>query len=277
MDAQTVIDEMKVLAQIDPQFEIKRRIDFIQKKMLDSGMKSLVLGISGGIDSTTCGRLAQLAINNLNTQFPDNRYRFYAVRLPYDTQADEEDAQTSLNFICADRDLVINIKPGAEAIHQEVLNCFAKSNLTTQSDSAIDFAKGNVKARTRMIVQFEIAGLLNGLVLGTDHSAENVTGFYTKYGDGACDITPLFGLNKRQVRQVADALGAPKKLIEKTPTADLECLEPSKADEDVLGLSYDQIDDFLEGKPVTEEVKEKIINIYTLTEHKRQPIPTIYT
>jgi len=233
--------------------------------------------ISGGIDSTTCGRLAQLAINSLNTQFPDNHYRFYAVRLPYDTQADEEDAQTSLKFIAADHNLVINIKTGAEAIHQEVLNCFAKSNLTTQSDSAIDFAKGNVKARTRMIVQFEIAGLLNGLVLGTDHSAENVTGFYTKYGDGACDIAPLFGLNKRQVRQLANALGAPQKLIEKTPTADLECLEPSKADEDALGLSYDQIDDFLEGKTVSREVKEKIINIYMLTEHKRQPIPTIYT
>lgn len=277
MDAQTIIDEMKVLAQIDPQFEIKRRIDFIQTKLLDSGMESLVLGISGGIDSTTCGRLAQLAINNLNTQFPDNHYRFYAVRLPYDTQADEEDAQTSLNFIAADHNLVINIKNGAEAIHQEVLNCFTECNLSTQSDSTIDFAKGNVKARTRMIVQFEIAGLLNGLVLGTDHSAENVTGFYTKYGDGACDIAPLFGLNKRQVRQIADALGAPQKLIEKTPTADLECLEPSKADEDALGLSYDQIDDFLEGKPVSRETNERIIKIYTLTEHKRQPIPTIYT
>ena len=277
MDAQIIIDAMKVLPQIDPQFEIKRRITFIQKKLLESGLKSLVLGISGGIDSTTCGRLAQLAINDLKTQYADNSYCFYAVRLPYDTQADEEDAQTSLKFIGADQNLTINIKPGAEAIHQEVLNCFTESPLTTQSDSTMDFAKGNVKARTRMIVQFEIAGLLNGLVLGTDHSAENVTGFYTKYGDGACDIAPLFGLNKRQVRQIADALGAPQKLITKIPTADLECLEPSRADEDALGLSYEQIDDFLEGKPVSIEVKEKIIKIYTLTEHKRQPIPTIYT
>ena len=127
-----------------------------------------------------------------------------------------------------------------------------------------------------MIVQFEIAGLVSGLVLGTDHSAENVTGFYTKYGDGACDLAPLFGLNKRQIKQIAKTLGAPQKLIEKTPTADLECHSPSKADELALGIEYEKIDDFLEGKPVADEIKEKIIRIYSNTEHKRQAIPTIY-
>ncbi|NOQ79647.1 MAG: NAD(+) synthase, partial [Gammaproteobacteria bacterium] len=128
----------------------------------------------------------------------------------------------------------------------------------------------------RMIVQFEIAGLVSGLVLGTDHSAENVTGFFTKFGDGACDLAPLFGLSKRQVKQVAQTLGAPQELIEKTPTADLECHSPSKADELALGIKYEQIDDFLEGKPVTEEIKEKIIRIYINTQHKRQTVPTIY-
>ena len=128
-----------------------------------------------------------------------------------------------------------------------------------------------------MVIQFEIAGLLGGLVLGTDHSAENVTGFYTKYGDGACDMAPLFGLNKRQVRQIAIKLGAPQRLLEKTPTADLECLEPAKSDEAALGLSYDQIDDFLEARPVAGHVKDRIIQIYVRTEHKRQPIPTIYS
>ena len=72
--------------------------------------------------------------------------------------------------------------------------------MNTLSEAQIDFARGNVKARMRMIAQYEIAGLTGGLVLGTDHSAENITGFYTKHGDGACDLAPLFGLNKRQVR-----------------------------------------------------------------------------
>ena len=139
-----------------------------------------------------------------------------------------------------------------------------------------DFTKGNTKARTRMAVQYQIAGMLNGLVLGTDHSAENITGFYTKFGDGACDLAPLFGLSKRQVRQLAASMGAPAELVHKTPTADLECLDPQKADEQVLGISYDEIDDFLEGKTVSAEVAEKLIAIYLRTQHKRLPIPTVY-
>jgi NAD+ synthase len=127
-----------------------------------------------------------------------------------------------------------------------------------------------------MIAQYEIAGLTQGLVVGTDHSAENITGFYTKFGDGACDLAPLFGLSKRQVRLLAKTLGAPELLVTKTPTADLECDRPGLADEDALGVSYDQIDDFLEGKEVSSEVEEKLIAIYKRTQHKRQPIPTVY-
>ena len=106
--------------------------------------------------------------------------------------------------------------------------------------------------------------------------AENITGFYTKFGDGACDLAPLFGLSKRQVREVAKYMGAPELLVHKTPTADLEELSPQKADEDALNLTYDQIDDFLEGKPLQKEVIEKIIAIYKMTQHKREAIPTIY-
>ena len=277
LDAQTIIQEMKVLPEINVQYEIQRRIEFIQHQLRQSTLKNLILGISGGIDSSTCGRLAQLAIEDLNTKNQGNQYHFYTVRLPHDIQADEEDAQVSLDFIHSEHNLTVNIKAGTDGIHQATLDSLSHEGLLTQSGSAIDFAKGNVKARTRMVIQFELAGLLGGLVLGTDHSAENVTGFYTKFGDGACDLAPLFGLNKRQIRQIARVLGAPEHLIEKTPTADLECLEPAKSDEAALGLSYDQIDDFLEGKTVAEEVKQQIIKIYTRTEHKRQPIPTLYS
>jgi len=276
LDAQTIINEMKVLPEIDPEFEIQRRIAFIQAQIKQSGLKNLILGISGGIDSTTCGRLAQLAVEQLNTQENNTTYQFVAVRLPYGVQADEEDAQTALAFICPSQSLSVNIKPGSDAIHRESLAALKKHDLLKQSEFSLDFAKGNVKARARMVVQFEIAGLLQGLVIGTDHSAENVTGFFTKYGDGACDLAPLFGLNKRQIRQIAKILGAPQALIDKTPTADLECHSPSKADELALGIKYDQIDDFLEGRKVDEAVKDKLIKIYVSTEHKRQSIPTIY-
>ncbi|MCL4122083.1 UNVERIFIED_CONTAM: hypothetical protein GTU68_010557 [Idotea baltica] len=252
---------MKVIPNIDPAFEVERRVSFIKSKLMESGCATLVLGISGGIDSTTCGRLAQLAVEQLNQNKNDS---FIAVRLPYDIQADEDEAQLALNFIQPTESLTVNIKPGADGIHEKTL------------DTTIDFTKGNTKARTRMAVQYEIAGLLGGLVIGTDHSAENIMGFFTKWGDGACDLAPLFGLSKRQVRELANFLGAPQTLVEKTPTADLECLTPQKSDEQALGLTYDELDDFLEGKDISEETIALIVTIYQKTQHKRDPIPTLY-
>lgn len=274
MNTAQIIAEMRVLPQIDPQFEIRRRIDFIKQRLTASGLKTLVLGISGGIDSTTCGRLAQLAVEELNHTSAD--YQFIAVRLPYATQKDEAEAQQAVDFIRPSKALSVNVQPGADAIHQATWSAMAAQGLATASDAQADFAKGNVKARTRMVIQYHIAALTGGLVLGTDHSAENITGFYTKWGDGACDMAPLFGLSKRQVRLIGKTLGAPEVLVGKTPTADLECMAPQKADEAALGLTYEQIDDFLEGKPVESEVSDKLIGIYLKTQHKRQAIPTIY-
>ena len=270
----TVIEQMRVLPSIDPAFEVQRRVAFIKQHLLNSGLKCLVLGISGGIDSCTLGKLAQMAVDELNLQ--DQGYRFVAVRLPYNVQADESDAQLSIDFIQPSHSVAVNVQPGADAIDRQTTEALSHLDLLPQSESKRDFVKGNVKARTRMVIQYEIAGLLDGLVLGTDHSAENITGFYTKYGDGACDLAPLFGLNKRQVRQVAAYLGAPETIIYKAPTADLESLAPQKTDEQALGLTYDQIDDFLEGKAVNPEVADKLVGIFVRTQHKRVPIPTIY-
>ena len=274
MNQADIVAEMQVLPEIDVQFEIRRRVDFIKYELELSGQKTLVLGISGGIDSCTCGRLAQIAIDELNQD--GEHYHFIAVRLPYATQTDETDAQLSLDFIQPNHSVTVNVQPGTDAIHASTLEALAEQGLADQTADKQDFVKGNVKARMRMIAQYEIAGLLEGLVLGTDHSAENVTGFYTKYGDGACDLVPLFGLNKRQVRQLATELGAPAQIITKTPTADLESLAPSKPDEESLGLSYDQIDDFLEGKKIDPDAEHRLIHIFLTTAHKRQPIATIY-
>ena len=275
MNRQAIIDEMRVLPEIDPQFEIQRRVAFIQGQLTVSGCKTLVLGISGGVDSSTCGRLAQLAVEGLNQQQGTDAYRFIAVRLPYGVQQDEDDAQTSLAFINPSHTVTVNIKEGTDGINSAVCETLADNGLLPDAE-VIDFAKGNLKARARMASQYEIAGMLGGLVLGTDHSAENITGFYTKFGDGACDLVPLFGLSKRQVRLLAATMGAPDSVVHKTPTADLECLSPQKLDEDVLGMSYDDIDNFLEGKEVEEDAAERLIAIYTRTQHKRLPIATVY-
>lgn len=274
---QSIIAEMRVLPDIDVEAEVVRRVDFIKSQLKAARVRTLVLGISGGIDSCTLGRLAQLAVDQLNAETDGHAgYRFIAVRLPYNVQQDEADAQASIDFIQPSQALSVNVQPGADAIHDQTCLALQEHALLPASGSKRDFVKGNVKARTRMVIQYELAGMLDGLVLGTDHSAENITGFYTKYGDGACDLAPLFGLNKRQVRQLADHLGAPAHIVHKAPTADLESLSPQKTDEHALGMSYDQIDDFLEGKPVDPAIAKKLVEIYEKTQHKRVPIPTIY-
>ncbi len=276
MNQQSIIEAMRVLPIIDPAFEIQRRIDFIKSQLKKTQLNTLVLGISGGIDSVTCGRLAQLAVEQLNKQQNTQTYQFIAVRLPYANQDDESDAQLAIQFIQPGKSITVNIQAGVDALHKEVCDSLQQLNLLPNSSEALDFSKGNVKARARMITQYQIAGLLGALVIGTDHSAENITGFFTKWGDGACDLAPLFGLNKRQVRQLAKNLGVPSLLIKKAPTADLEDLNPGKTDEHALGISYEQLDDFLEGKAVPEDICQLIISTFLQTQHKRQPIPTLY-
>ncbi|MEJ8639522.1 MULTISPECIES: ammonia-dependent NAD(+) synthetase [Streptomyces] len=244
--------------------EIERRVAFLAEQLTTTGLRSLVLGISGGVDSTTTGRLCQLAVERVRDA--GHEARFYAMRLPYGVQADEHDAQLALSFIRADLVLTVDIKPASDAALQASL----AADVSFRDDHHQDFVHGNIKARQRMIAQYAVAGAHDGLVVGTDHAAEAVSGFFTKFGDGAADLVPLTGLTKRRVRAVADALGAPAELVWKIPTADLETLDPGKADEDALGVSYDAIDDFLEGKPVDERTFAAIVSRYRLTDHKRR-------
>ncbi|MCC9307839.1 ammonia-dependent NAD(+) synthetase [Kitasatospora sp. RB6PN24] len=244
--------------------EIERRVAFLAEQLTATGLRSLVLGISGGVDSTTAGRLCQLAVERVRAG--GREAEFFAMRLPYGTQADEQDAQLALDFIRPDRVLTVDVKPASDAALAAVL----AGGTVFRDAHQQDFVHGNIKARQRMVAQYAVAGAHDGLVVGTDHAAEAVSGFFTKFGDGAADVIPLTGLTKRRVRAVAEALGAPAALVWKTPTADLETLAPGKPDEEALGVSYDEIDDFLEGKPVGEASFAAIVRRYRLTEHKRQ-------
>lgn len=273
---QKILKEMCVLPSIDVENEIQRRVAFIKRTLKKSYCKTLVLGISGGVDSSTAGRLCQLSVDQLNQEESTEQYQFIAVRLPYAVQKDEDEAQLAVSFIKPSHCVTVNVQAGADGIHESTVAALQNSQANMADNTNFDFVKGNVKARMRMIAQYEIAGLTSGLVVGTDHSAENITGFYTKHGDGACDLAPLFGLSKRQVRALAKQLGAPAILVEKAPTADLEEDQPQLEDEIALGMTYNQIDDFLEGKSVDQEIEDKLIAIYLRTQHKRQPVPTIY-
>ena len=240
--------------------EIQRRIDFIKRTLRQSGCKALVLGISGGVDSLTAGRLCQLAVEQLRTE--GYAARFIAMRLPYKTQADEADAQASLSFITPDHIDTLDIAASVDGL-------MASLTATEASAAHVDFIKGNVKARTRMLAQYAVANLHGGLVVGTDHGAEALMGFFTKFGDGACDLAPLSGLTKTQVRLLASALGAPANLVHKHPTADLEELVPGKLDEHAYGCSYAEIDAYLMGETVSERVRAIVEGAYSKTAHKR--------
>lgn len=263
-EAQCIRDALGVRSSIDPEREIAQRSAFLRDQMLGSGQHALVLGISGGVDSTLAGRLAQLAVEDARKQ--GVAARFYAVRLPYGTQQDEAEARMALEFIAADEVLDIDVKPASDAM----LASLELNGLTFHDAAHRDFVLGNIKARQRMVAQYAIAGTYGGLVVGTDQAAEAAMGFFTKYGDGACDLAPLSGLTKRQVREMTRALGAPSTLVDKVPTADLESLAPQRTDEDALGIRYDDIDAFLEGQPVDDSVRETILAAYYRTSHKRQ-------
>lgn len=263
-----IIKYEHVLPQIDPQKEIRRSVDFLKDYLkANTFLKSYVLGISGGQDSTLAGKLCQMAISEMRSETGDNSYQFIAVRLPYGVQADAQDAADAVAFQRPDQDLVVNIKPAVDAL---------VSTLNEAGQEITDFNKGNIKARERMVVQYAIAGAHNGAVVGTDHAAENFSGFYTKYGDGAADLTPLFRLDKRQGKQMLKFLNCPEHLYHKAPTADLEENKPSLPDEVALGVSYRDVDDYLEGHEVSEEAAEKIESLWRKSEHKRHLPVTVF-
>lgn len=264
---QEIIKELGVKPTIDVQQEIRLTIDFMKEYLQKhTFLKSMVLGISGGQDSTLLGKLAQMAVTELNEE-TEGGYEFIAVSLPYGVQFDEHDRQDALDFIGASKEITINIKEAVDASDKALLE--AGIDLS-------DFAKGNEKARERMKAQYSIAAMYKGVVLGTDHAAEAVTGFYTKFGDGGADLVPLFRLNKRQGRAMLKELGAPEHLYMKIPTADLEEERPAIPDEVALGVTYDHIDDYLEGKQIDSEAQQKIEGYFMRSRHKRTTPVTVF-
>ncbi len=260
-----IMSELHVSSTIDAEAEIQRRVDFLVAYLRKTGARGLVLGISGGQDSTLAGRLCQLAIDARAAELiasAEQPPAFVAVRLPYAVQHDEDDAQLALDFIRPTQVVTFNIRDAVDG--------FANEFVVALGEPITDFNKGNVKARARMIAQYAIAGQRGYLVVGTDHAAEAVTGFFTKYGDGGSDLLPLTGLTKRQGRALLEHLGAAERLYLKPPTADLLDENPGQTDEANLGLSYTDIDDYLEGKSVPDAVAEAIESRYLASEHKRR-------
>ncbi|WP_010479962.1 NAD+ synthase [Thermococcus zilligii] len=199
---------------------IEKIVSFIRGKVDEAGVDGVVIGISGGIDSATVAYLAARALG---------KERVLGLAMPYYENRDVEDARLvceSLGIECR----VINIKPIVDSFIQ---------GLGFEPDRK---SMGNIMARTRMVLLYAHANQMNRLVLGTSNRSEFLTGYFTKWGDGASDYAPLINLYKTEVWEIAKLLGVPRRIIEKKPTAGLW---EGQTDEDELGISYRLLDEIL--------------------------------
>ncbi|MGZ9587184.1 ammonia-dependent NAD(+) synthetase [Paenibacillus marinisediminis] len=263
-----IVKRFGVKPQINEAEEVRTRVDFLKQYVKQSGTSGLLIAISGGIDSAVAAGLCKLATDELTAE-TGQPYMTLGVFQPFGDQADIQDSYATAQAFKLEHTVETNIEDAVNEIVLETEQAFKQM----QNHRHISIpGKGNVKARVRMVTQYALAFDLNLLVVGTDHASEALTGFYTKWGDGAVDITPLSSLNKRQVRQVARYLGVPASVIDKAPTAGLW---EGQTDEKELGITYEENSDYLEGKPVSDEAREKIERQYKKTEHKRSMIPGI--
>lgn len=265
---QEIIARFGVKPNINVEEEVRRRVDFLKKHVQDAGATGLLIAISGGLDSAVVAALCKKATDELTAE-TGKEYMTLGVFQPYGEQSDIGHSYKVAEALQLNHTVETNIVEAVDEIAIEVEYAFRALSKPRHLSRA---AKGNVKARTRMVVQYALAFDLNLLVAGTDHASESLTGFFTKWGDGAVDLNPLSSLNKRQVYQLAEYLGIPQEVIDKVPTAGLW---DGQTDEEELGISYDAINDYLEGKTIDSAVQKKLEDQYRKTEHKRSPIPGI--
>ena len=237
--------------------------EFIVESVEQAGADGVVVGLSGGIDSSTSSALAVEALGAENV---------HGLVMPSEVSEDENmsDAERHARDFGIEYN-VVEIQP--------VVDKFLEGYSVDDEE-----AVGNLAARVRMCYNYLVANSRNTLVLGTGNRSEMLVGYYTKYGDGGVDILPIGGLYKTEVREVARELGVDESIIEKPPTAGLW---EGQTDEEELGVTYDELDAFLrayidEGASVEEaaeatgvgtETAQRLEDMYYRSEHKRKTPP----
>ncbi len=223
-----------------------RDIKNLESKIIDGikkyvGKKNVFIGISGGIDSALTAFLCVKALGNK---------RVFGILMPYGRQSDILDSFSVVKQL--------NIKYYQKDI---------KPIVDKYKISPNKFVLANLMSRTRMAILYAYANHKNGLVIGTTNKSEMSIGYYTKFGDGGCDLEPIADLYKSEVYELSKILNIPQKIIDKQPTAGLW---PNQTDENEFGFTYNQLDRFLQGKHTDPEAEVKIQDLIKNSEHKRK-------
>ena len=225
-------------------------IDWLKSILDQTGAKGYLFGLSGGIDSAVAGGLVRQAVG----------MRHLGLILPCRSNPEDQKDAVEVARTLDLRTKIIDLSP--------VLDSFI-----TLLPGCSDVQKGNFKARLRMAALYHYASDMNYLVVGTGNKTEYLIGYFTKFGDGACDVAPLQDLLKRDVRMLAEEIGVPTHIIEKPPSAGLW---EGQTDEDEIGLTYEILDKAVVGLEkgstiVPFDAMEKVIKLHQASMHKRQP------
>ena len=224
---------------------------FLQEYLESSHCKGYVLGLSGGVDSSLVAAIARKAVG---------KDKLYCYAIDIDSnKADVDDAKK----VAEELDLNLEVINLSDTYHSYLEKL--------DGEDFIRLTKSNLKVRMRMVALFTYAQEHSSLVLGTDNMDERYVGYFTKYGDGAADLLPIVYLTKREVRKAAELYGLSSVLANRVPSAGLF---EGQTDETEMGVTYEDLDNFLLGKEVNPIAKERIEYLHKISEHKRKDIPT---
>lgn len=236
--------------------KIDHVVAWLQEQVKGSGTKGILVGLSGGIDSSVVAFLLKKA-------FPENSL---GVILPCKSQSKDAEDAYELALAVDIKHFEINLSDAHQNLLKGIDDAF--EDAVYENDQLTD---ANLRARLRMTTLYGVANKLGYLVAGTDNAAELLTGYFTKYGDGGVDILPIAHLTKAEVYEWAKHLGVPASIIERPPSAGLW---EGQTDEIEMGTTYNMIDAYLKGEEIPEKDKVIIEGLNRRSEHKRNMPPS---